>query len=93
MGEQEVLEAKEQSLSHLRGIYGEEVEVVIADARYGFIGGLTKEVLRKPAIERLTLSDAIDRVVINRWLGIPLFLAIMFVVFQFTFTLSTPLMD
>ncbi len=93
MDEGEVLEAKEQSLSHLRGIYGDEVEVVIADARYGFIGGLTKEVLQKPAVERLTLSDIIDRVVLNRWLGIPLFLAIMLLVFQCTFTLSAPLMD
>lgn len=49
--------------------------------------------LKKPAIERLTVSDRIDKVVLNRWLGIPIFLAVLYGLFQLTFTLSTPLMD
>ena len=89
----EILEAKERSLRHLRSIYGDEAETVIAEARYGFISGLVKEVVRRPAVERLTLSDRIDKVVINRWLGIPIFLAIMYGVFEFTFKVSAPLMD
>ena len=89
----DILEAKEHSLRHLRSIYGDEAETVIAEARYGFISGLVKEVVRRPAIERLTLSDKIDKVVINRWLGIPFFLAIMYGVFEFTFKVSAPLMD
>lgn len=88
-----ILQASEQSLAHLRGIYGDEAETVIADARYGFISGLLKDVLKKPPIERVTLSDKIDKVVVNRWLGIPLFLAIMFGMFQFVFKLSVPFMD
>ncbi|GAI11256.1 unnamed protein product, partial [marine sediment metagenome] len=93
MDSQEVLRAKDESLTHLRRVYGDEAETVIADGRYGFISGLMKDVLRKPAIERLTLSDNIDKVVLNRWLGIPLFLVILFGVFQFTFVASGPLMD
>jgi len=89
----DILKAKDKSLSHLRSVYGDEAETIIADARYGFISGLMKDVLRKPAIERLTLSDRIDKVVLNRWLGIPLFLAILYGVFQFTFVVSVPLMD
>jgi ferrous iron transport protein B len=89
----DILKAKDKSLSHLRSIYGDEAETIIADARYGFISGLMKDVVRKPAIERLTLSDRIDKVVLNRWLGIPLFLAILYGVFQFTFVVSVPLMD
>lgn len=93
MDSEEILKASEQSLAHLRSIYGDEAETVIADGRYGFISGLLKDVLRKPPIERLTLSDKIDKVVVNRWLGIPLFLAIMFGMFQFVFKLSVPFMD
>jgi len=93
LDKEEILRANEQSLAHLRSIYGDETETVIADARYGFISGLLKDVLKKPPIERLTLSDKIDRVVVNRWLGIPLFLGIMYVAFQFVFTLSVPFMD
>jgi ferrous iron transport protein B len=93
MGSEEVFRARDKSLSRLRGIYGDDAESVIADARYGFISGLLKDVLKKPAIERLTLSDRIDKVVLNRWLGIPLFLGILYGVFEFTFVVSTPFMD
>ena len=93
MNSEEILKAKEKSVAHLRGIYGEDAETVNADGRYGFISGLLKDVLKKPAIERLTLSDKLDKVVVNRWLGIPIFLALMYGVFQFTFKLSVPFMD
>ncbi len=93
MNRQEILRVKERSIAHLRGILGDDAETAIAEERYGFISGLLKETLRKPAIERVTISDRIDRVVVNRWLGIPIFLALMYGVFQFTFTLSAPLME
>jgi len=90
---EQILHAKDESLAHLKRVYGDEAETVIADARYGFISGLLKDVLKKPAIDRLTLSDRIDKVVLNRWLGIPIFLAILYGLFQLTFTLSIPFMD
>jgi ferrous iron transport protein B len=93
MSRQEILRVKDKNIAHLRGVLGDDAETVIADARYGFISGLLKDVLKKPPVERLTLSDNIDKVVVNRWLGIPLFLAIMYGVFQFVFTLSAPFMD
>jgi len=91
--EGEILRAAERSLEHLRSIYGDDAETIIADRRYGFISGVLKDVMRRPPIDRLTWSDKIDRVVVNRWLGIPIFLAVMYGMFQFTFTLSAPLMD
>ena len=92
MDREQILRAKDESLAHLRKVYGDDAETVIADARYGFISGLIKDVLMKPAIDRITLSDQIDKVVLNRWLGIPIFLAILYGMFQFTFAVSVPLM-
>lgn len=89
----EIFEKRDKSLEHLRNIYGDEVEMVIAEARYGFISGLLREVLKRPTVEKLTLSDKVDKIVINRWLGIPLFLAVMYGMFEFTFKVSTPLMN
>ncbi|MBN1191066.1 MAG: ferrous iron transport protein B [Dehalococcoidales bacterium] len=88
-----ILKVREESLSQLKSIYGDDTETVIADARYGFISGLLKDALKKPPVERVSLSDKIDRIVINRWLGIPIFLALMYGVFQFVFTVATPFMD
>jgi len=93
MSREEILRAKDRSIAHLRGILGDDTDTIIAERRYGFISGLLKDVLKKPPIERLTPSDNIDKVVINRWLGIPLFLALMYGMFQFVFTLSVPFMD
>jgi ferrous iron transport protein B len=88
-----VLKAREKSMAHLKSVYGEDAEMLIADGRYGFISGLLKDALKKPPVERRSLSDMIDKLIINRWLGIPIFLGLMYCVFQFVFTLSVPFMD
>jgi len=85
-----IIRAKDESLVHLRKVHGDDAETLITDARYGFISGLIQDVLKKPAIEKVTATDRIDNLVLNRWLGIPLFLAILFGVFQFTFVVSEP---
>ena len=93
MASQEILQGKDKSLAHLRSIYGDDAETMIADARYGYISGLIRDVLKKPPIEKETRSDKVDKVLLNRWLGIPLFLAILYGTFQFTFVLSAPLIN
>lgn len=67
------------------------VPVVFADRRYGYISGLVKEVLLENRRERLLWTDRLDSVATHRWLGIPLFLAAMYVVFYVTFKLGDPL--
>jgi ferrous iron transport protein B len=93
MSRGEILQAKDKSIAHLQSIFGDDTEMIIAERRYGFISGLLKDVLKKPPTERLTLSDKIDNLIVNRWLGIPLFFLLMYGVFQFVFTLSVPFMD
>ncbi len=90
---EEVLRIKDKSLAHLSRVHGKEAGIFITDARYGFIGGLMKDILEKPPTEKKTLSDRIDDVVLNNWLGIPIFAAILFGLFQLTFSLSSPIID
>lgn len=92
MDYEEIIEARDKSLSHLRKNIGDDAETVMAERRYGFISGLVKDVVKKPAIDRLTSSDKIDKVLINRWLGIPIFALVMYGVFWITFYLSPPMM-
>lgn len=92
MSREEIIQAKDRSLNHLKSILGEEAETIIAGERYGFITGLLKDVLRKPQVEKVTTSDKVDRILVHRIWGIPIFLAIMYAMFQFIFTLSGPLM-
>lgn len=75
------------SAKDLETTYGENVETVIADAKYGFIAGALSETLStKEGAPRK--SRDIDALITNKWLGFPIFLAIMLAMFQATFTLG-----
>lgn len=63
---------------------GEDLDIVIADGRYGFIHGLAVDVVKRDVELRQTVSDSIDKVLLNRVLGIPAFLAVMYGVFALT---------
>jgi len=66
--------------------YDNDMETIIADNRYNFISKIVDKGVKKNSKgSELTLSDKIDKVVTNRVLAIPLFLAVMFAVFQITF--------
>jgi ferrous iron transport protein B len=65
----------------------------MADARYSLAAGLTREVLKRPAVKITELTEKIDRIVLNRFLGIPVFLAAMWFVFKLTFDVSAPFAD
>ncbi len=82
-----------EALHHLRRAHGEDLEAVMADARYGLATGLSREVLQKPELRKIELTEKIDRVVLNRFLGIPIFLAAMWLVFKLTFDIATPFAD
>ena len=88
-----ILAQARKSVDHLRSVYGDDAETIVADRRYGFISGLVREVVRRPAVDRLTLSDKIDKIVTNRVLGIPIFLVAMWFVFQMTANVSGAYLD
>ena len=79
--------------NHLRDVYGEGPEEVIANARYAFIGGLMAESVKRPTVEKETTTDRIDKIVTNRLLAPFIFLAIMWAMFQLTFTIGAPFQD
>src|SRR5574337_839190 len=81
------------AVRHLKEAHGEDVESIMADARYAQAAGLTREVLTRPELKKTELTEKIDRVALNRFLGIPLFLAAMWFVFKLTFDVSKPFAD
>lgn len=93
LGGPAVARALEASLARLRPQYGEDLDVALVDQRYQFVHALAGKTLTRPAAPPLTLSDRIDRVVTHRWLGIPIFLALMWVVFKLTTDVAGPFVD
>ncbi|MGB5158284.1 ferrous iron transporter B [Desulfobacterium sp. N47] len=86
----EINEQVEKSALHIEKILGEHPETAIAGRRYGFISGACLEAVRSTIEIRNTISERIDAVITNRVLGIPIFLGLMYLVFQLTFTLGEP---
>ena len=66
----------------------EEPESVIADYRYGYIAGITRNSVKRRIEARLNLSDRIDKVMTNRILGPVLMMIILYGVYSFTFWAS-----
>jgi len=85
-----ILSLAEAAAAHIESSFGDASEVVIADQRYGFISGACREAARVTVEARHTMSDRVDSVVMNRVLGIPIFLGLMYAVFKLTFTLGEP---
>ena len=59
----------------------DDAESIITNERYVYIGSIIKGCLKKKSAGKLTTSDKIDRIVTNRFLGLPIFAAIMFLVY------------
>jgi len=68
-----------------------ETEAEMADRRYEVIGALLPQVCTT-CVKEMNSSDIIDQVITDRYLGIPIFLALMWGAFQLTFAVATPFM-
>lgn len=93
LGGSAVAATLEESLARLRAIYGDDLDVALVDQRYRFVHAIATQAVRRPSVAPVTFSDRIDRVVTHRWLGIPIFLAVMWVVFKLTTDVAAPFVD
>ncbi|MBT3581497.1 ferrous iron transport protein B [bacterium] len=78
----------ESSEQRILGLYDEKPENLITDCRYGFVRGAVQEGVKRVFEQQISWSDKIDKFVLNKVLGIPFFLLLMWGVFQFTFKLG-----
>jgi len=72
----------------LEAIEGMDVRSIVAYGRYGFASGAVMECLKESAQRPVTTTDRIDAILTNRWLGLPIFFTVLWLMFQATFTLG-----
>lgn len=72
---------------------GDDVDILVADARYGLANSIATATVKVGGKVARDLSDRIDRVALNRWMGIPIFLALMYLMFLFTINLGGAFID
>lgn len=66
--------------------FDDDTESIITNERYVYISSIIGECITKSSKEKLTTSDKIDRIVTNRWLAIPIFAVVMFLVYYVSVT-------
>ena len=72
---------------------GDDPDIVIADAHYRLVSNLSAAAITRKESAGKTLSDKIDSFVLNRFLGIPLFLGVMYLMFLFTINIGGAFID
>ena len=75
-------EVVDGAIARVTKVLADPPDIELAEARYGIIAGLVRDVVRVTRL-KIQVSEVIDRFVLNRFLGIPLFLAVMAAVFGF----------
>ena len=84
----EIINQAETQRKLLTGRFDDDPEILITDERYGFIAGIIKEVYTTSTRQRVDLSRNIDLVLTNRFIGFPIFLFLIWCMFQLTFSLG-----
>ncbi|MBA3027919.1 MAG: ferrous iron transport protein B [Desulfobacteraceae bacterium] len=92
-GGDEILRETETARKHLMNRFDEDPEIIMTDERYGFIAGVIKEVFTASARQRVDISRNIDLVLTNRFVGFPIFIFFIWLMFQTTFSIGQFPMD
>lgn len=86
----EIIAAKVEENRRIEAMLHTNCESAIVDAKYAFIQGALAETYRphRPEKKKATVTDKIDAVVTNKWLAFPIFVALLYIMFQATFTVG-----
>jgi len=88
-----LVELADAAAKRVEDTTGDDAETLITDGRYAFISTVIKGALTRPREAIDTTSDKIDRVLTHRYYGVPIFLLLMWTVFQITANVSAPFLD
>lgn len=83
----------DDQIKHLWDKHAIEADTFMADKRYAMLAGACREAITITNEKRREISDKIDAVMTNKFLGLPLFLLIIYLTFLFTFTCAQPFMN
>ncbi len=90
---EEIIESANNQIKALETEYKSDSETIITDTRYGFISGALRETYKRGTVNTRKLTDKIDNILTHKFLGFPIFLAIIYLMFQTTFTIGQYPMD
>ena len=87
-GRDEIIAARFEEHRRIEGLLKSGMESALVDAKYAFVEGALAETYIQGKKKRHTLTDKIDGIVTNRWLAFPIFIFLLYIVFEGTFVLG-----
>lgn len=91
--DRQVLQAIQKLIDGYTEKVGFEPEISLVDKRYTYITNMLEGCMKKPSVFIDTPSDKIDRIVTNKYMGIPIFAVIMLLLYQITFVIGEGLQE
>jgi ferrous iron transport protein B len=84
----EILSVVGEEIKKLESLTGDTVESAITDAKYGFIDGALLETTSGQLVDKRELTQKLDAIFTHKWLGLPIFALILWLMFEATFSLG-----
>lgn len=81
------------STYHFEKAHDDSIDNIVRENRFAAANGLYRQIIKTSSISRADITDKIDSFLLNNFIGIPLFLAIMWMIFKVTFDVSTPFVE
>jgi ferrous iron transport protein B len=88
-----IITLAQKEIAELEREYKEKSDTIIADAKYGFINGVLKETYKQEKPSKRQASHSIDYFFTHKYLGFPIFIFFLWLMFQLTFSLGSYPMD
>lgn len=88
-----LVELAHSHAERLRMLNGDDVDIIAADQRYSLVRSVSRQVVSRSKSAGRSATDRIDDVVTHRLLGLPIFLAVMYLVFMLVVDVSAPFLD
>ncbi len=83
----------ELRINALNKHYDGDLDMAIADVRYSFVSRVAASCITRDNEVKQTITDKIDKIVLHRWLGVPIFLAVMYLMFIFSINVGSAFID
>jgi len=89
----EILQKVKEEQQKIQNTLNEEADILFADARYRYIDELVQQTVQRDVVTKTTWTARIDNIVLNRVLGIPIFLGVMYLLFLFSINVGGAFQD
>ena len=83
-----IIDLIDERRNEIEKLFGSDINSIMAQARFAWASGVFKETVSRKKRKQKPITERIDDILLNRWLGLPIFAVIMFVMFYLTFTIG-----